>query len=240
VRGPSQSYDVVGARVPPWPQYERRSIDGAPPLLDSPHAPTGSVPSSNSANRRMTELARPTSTRSTMTQANRAPPRAGRERPFPLDKGRRFTEGGIKAQLTEPPFSAPPPPPPRRRSSPPAQTLAEATGAVTVPYTAARALRAPLAPQPVSLRDGHRANALILRLCPGLGQFYNRQQVKGGRFFGAAAVLSCFTGRGVPVDPLALTQPRVELVLPLLTLLGLWLWSIIDAWRSARWRERPR
>src|SRR6266850_1567785 len=27
--------------------------------------------------------------------------------------------GGIKAQLTDPPFSAPPPPPPRRRSPPP-------------------------------------------------------------------------------------------------------------------------
>ena len=27
MRGPSQSYDVAGARVPPWPQYERRSID---------------------------------------------------------------------------------------------------------------------------------------------------------------------------------------------------------------------
>jgi Family of unknown function (DUF5683) len=86
-----------------------------------------------------------------------------------------------------------------------------------------------------------QAIALILSgVFPGLGQFYNRRYVKGGIFFVAAAALSWFTGREVPVDPLALTQPRVELVLPLLTLLGLWLWSIIDAWRSARSRERPR
>jgi len=67
-------------------QYERRSIDGAPPLLDSPHAPTGSVPSSNSANRRMTELARPTSAQFTMTGAKTkraSPRRAGSETTVP-------------------------------------------------------------------------------------------------------------------------------------------------------------
>jgi hypothetical protein len=86
-----------------------------------------------------------------------------------------------------------------------------------------------------------QAIALILSgVFPGLGQFYNRQHVKGGLFFVVAAVLSWFTGREVPVDPLALAQPRVTLVLPLLALLGLWLWSIIDAWRTAGWRERPR
>ena len=49
---------MVGARVLPWPRYESRCVDGAPPLLDSPSCAGGrTVPSSNSANRRMTELA---------------------------------------------------------------------------------------------------------------------------------------------------------------------------------------
>jgi hypothetical protein len=51
--------DVVGARVSPWPQSERRCVDGAPPLFDSPRAPTSTVSSLKSANRRVTELARP-------------------------------------------------------------------------------------------------------------------------------------------------------------------------------------
>jgi len=56
----------------------------------------------------MTELARPTSTRLTMTEAKtkRAPPRrAGSENTFRLDTGRRFTEGRIKGLLTEHPVS---------------------------------------------------------------------------------------------------------------------------------------
>jgi hypothetical protein len=43
-----------------------------------------------------------------------------------------------------------------------------------------------------------QAIALILSgVFPGLGQFYNRQHVKGGIFFVAAAALSWFTGREV-------------------------------------------
>jgi len=84
--------------------------------------------------------------------------------------------------------------------------------------------------------DSRRRQTIALILSgvfPGLGQFYNREHAKGGMALVVAAMLSWFAGREVPADPLALTQPRAALILPLLALLGLWLWAIIDAWRVA-------
>jgi hypothetical protein len=88
-----------------------------------------------------------------------------------------------------------------------------------------------------------QVTALILAgVFPGLGQLYNHQPFKGVVFFVVAAVLSWVGGREVPVDLLALAQaqPRAALVVPLLTLLGIWIWSIIDAWLVAGWRQDRR
>jgi hypothetical protein len=76
--------------------------------------------------------------------------------------------------------------------------------------------------------------ALVLSgIFPGLGQFYNRQHVKGGLSVIVAGVISWLIGRGIPAEPLALAHPGASLTVPTLVLLALWLWSIIDAWRAA-------
>jgi hypothetical protein len=75
-----------------------------------------------------------------------------------------------------------------------------------------------------------RVVALILSgIFPGLGQLYNRQRVKG--VIGLA--LSWLAGRATPTDPRAVAQPPAALLAPLCALLAVWLWSIIDAWRTA-------
>ncbi len=76
--------------------------------------------------------------------------------------------------------------------------------------------------------------ALVLSgIFPGLGQFYNRQHVKGGLSVIVAGVLSWLIARGMPADPLALVHPGAALTVPTVILLALWLWSIVDAWRAA-------
>jgi len=76
--------------------------------------------------------------------------------------------------------------------------------------------------------------ALILSgIFPGLGQFYNRQPVKGVIGLAVGLVLSWLAGRAAPSDPLALNRPEAALLVPLCALLVVWLWSIIDAWRAA-------
>ncbi len=76
--------------------------------------------------------------------------------------------------------------------------------------------------------------ALVLSgIFPGLGQFYNRQHVKGGLSVIVAGILSWLIGRGIPANPLALVLPGAALTVPTVVLLALWLWSIIDAWRAA-------
>lgn len=69
---------------------------------------------------------------------------------------------------------------------------------------------------------------------PGLGQFYNRQPIKGVAFLVAGIVFSWILDRAAPTDPRALAQPGAALIVFLCTLLALWLWSIVDAWRVAR------
>ena len=79
-----------------------------------------------------------------------------------------------------------------------------------------------------------RLTALVLSgFFPGLGQFYNRQPVKGMIGLVAGLVLSWAAGRATPSDPLALDQAGFALFGPLGALLAVWLWSIVDAWRVA-------
>ena len=68
---------------------------------------------------------------------------------------------------------------------------------------------------------------------PGLGQFYNRQALKGGAFLAAGVALSWLIGRVVPTDLMALASASVgtDAILLLCLLLAIWLWSAIDAWR---------
>jgi len=72
---------------------------------------------------------------------------------------------------------------------------------------------------------------------PGLGQLYNREPVKGVLFLGASIVLSWLVGRVVPTDLLNLRNPPdlgASLLVPSLLLLAIWIWSLVDAWRSPR------
>jgi len=88
--------------------------------------------------------------------------------------------------------------------------------------------------------------ALVLSgIFPGLGQFYNRQPVKGVAFMVLSGVLTWLAGRAVPPDllrpDLLLTQNPapvssllgVSLMLLVCLLLLVWIWSLIDAWRAA-------
>ena len=93
----------------------------------------------------------------------------------------------------------------------------------------------------VSGRTGRsKVVALVLSgIFPGIGQFYNRQPMKGAGFLVAGAVLSWVAGRAVPVDQLmqnllAGKSPlSLALILPLCLLLIVWCWSLVDAWRVA-------
>ena len=88
--------------------------------------------------------------------------------------------------------------------------------------------------------------ALVLSgIFPGIGQFYNRQPVKGAVLVIASVALSWLAGRAVSADLLLqrlswVQNPPpeqsllwVSLILPLGLLLVVWFWSLIDAWRVA-------
>ena len=74
---------------------------------------------------------------------------------------------------------------------------------------------------------------LLSGIFPGLGQLYNREYLKGVLFIMPGAVLTWLFMRAVPADILALAQPPASLILPMVLLLSLWLWAIIDCWRVA-------
>jgi hypothetical protein len=81
-----------------------------------------------------------------------------------------------------------------------------------------------------------KAAALILSgIFPGLGQLYNRELLKGVLFLTPGAVLSWLVTRAVSVDPLGFIErgPSPTVILAVLVLLAIWLWSVVDAWRSA-------
>ena len=80
-----------------------------------------------------------------------------------------------------------------------------------------------------------RAIALILAgTFPGLGQFYNRDIVKGIVFLVAGLALSWWLTSAAPANPLAMTPEQATTVLVrAVGLLAIWLWSVVDAWRGA-------
>ena len=76
--------------------------------------------------------------------------------------------------------------------------------------------------------------ALVLSgVFPGLGQFYNRQPIKGLVLLVAGIALSWMLGAAVPTDPRALAQAGAALPVPLCVLLAIWFWACVDAWLSA-------
>lgn len=79
--------------------------------------------------------------------------------------------------------------------------------------------------------------ALVLSgIFPGLGQFYLRAWGKGAAFLVAGGVATWAFGRLVSVEDLLgglLPHPLATLGV-LLALLAVFLWSIVDAWISAR------
>jgi hypothetical protein len=77
--------------------------------------------------------------------------------------------------------------------------------------------------------------ALMLSgIFPGIGQFYNRQLVEGAIGLVLGLALTWAAARAAPADPLALAQPGADVLGPLLALLAVWVWSLVDAWRAAR------
>ncbi len=76
---------------------------------------------------------------------------------------------------------------------------------------------------------------ILSGIFPGLGQFYNRQPIKGVLFFVAGVVLNWLALRAMPIDleTLVLHGASVVASPSVLVLLGVWLWSVVDAWRVA-------
>jgi hypothetical protein len=74
--------------------------------------------------------------------------------------------------------------------------------------------------------------ALLSGLFPGLGQWYNRQRGKG-LLFGAIAIVLLLSYR---------VRFSTEKILLLLVVpyLGLWGYSIVDAWYGAKGAEKPQ
>ena len=74
---------------------------------------------------------------------------------------------------------------------------------------------------------------MLSGIFPGIGQFYNRQPVKGAIGLVLGVVLTWAAARAAPADPLALVQPGTDVLVPLFALLAVWGWSLVDAWRVA-------
>ena len=76
--------------------------------------------------------------------------------------------------------------------------------------------------------------ALMLSgIFPGIGQLYNRQPIKGAIGVVLGVVLTWTAARAAPADPIALARPGADVLGPLLALLAVWVWSLVDAWRAA-------
>ncbi len=81
-----------------------------------------------------------------------------------------------------------------------------------------------------------RVAVILSAIFPGLGQFYNRQWFKGIGFFIGSGILSGVVTEWISVDDLmAGDTSGAGKVLGLLSaLLCLLVWSMVDAYRSAK------
>lgn len=78
--------------------------------------------------------------------------------------------------------------------------------------------------------------ALLSAILPGLGQFYNRDWMKGIGFLIVGFLLSGLAAQQISVDVLMAGDPSRAWrpLFLLLVLLGFMIWSIVDAYRSAK------
>ena len=81
-----------------------------------------------------------------------------------------------------------------------------------------------------------RAAAILSAIFPGLGQFYNRHWFKGLGFLVGSAMLSGVATELISLDDLVAgnTSGAGKALGLLLVLLGLLVWSMVDAYRSAK------
>jgi hypothetical protein len=81
-----------------------------------------------------------------------------------------------------------------------------------------------------------RVAAILSAVFPGLGQFYNRHWFKGIGFFISSGMVFERVSERLSVEALmAGDLSGVEKILgPSLILLGLFVWSMVDAYRSAK------
>jgi hypothetical protein len=81
-----------------------------------------------------------------------------------------------------------------------------------------------------------RVAAILSAVFPGLGQFYNRHWLKGLGFFIGSGMLTEAISERISVDNLLAgdISGAGKLIGLLLVLLGLLVWSMVDAYRSAK------
>ena len=78
--------------------------------------------------------------------------------------------------------------------------------------------------------------AFLSAIFPGLGQFYNRHWLKGIGFFIGSGMLFEMISERLSIEALMAGDLSGvgNVFVPLLILLGLIVWSIVDAYRSAK------
>lgn len=81
-----------------------------------------------------------------------------------------------------------------------------------------------------------RVAAILSAVFPGLGQFYNRHWFKGLGFFIGSGMLTQLISERISIDDLLAgdLSKTGRLIGLLLILLGLLVWSMVDAYRSAK------
>ena len=71
--------------------------------------------------------------------------------------------------------------------------------------------------------------AALSAILPGVGQFYNHQWLKGLGFLSAVLVISASIRRRM-----ILTEPSLIAMLIVIVLFAISIWSVVDAYRSAK------
>ena len=81
-----------------------------------------------------------------------------------------------------------------------------------------------------------RIAVILSAILPGLGQFYNRHWLKGLGFMIGSGILSGVANELISLDDLMAGEASgaVKALVVLAALLGLLVWSMVDAYQSAK------